>query len=252
MISNSGHDERGKYSGGQAGDQTGTEWQIIPWYNRPWGVVLRHTDQAVRKLIAELAREAAENDKIGYDQGQRTTFWAQLQKVGYRPKNITTKCEADCSAGVAAIVKAAGYILGNKKLQNVSKDAYTGNLRSVLRAAGFEALTASKYLTSADYLVVGDILLYEGHHTAINLDNGKAVTATVKYDYENINAWQWDGTGWWYPYGHNKGEYHVNNAYRIDGKLYFFDAQGYCVKNPVIKTDGKGALISISGSRVGK
>lgn len=27
MISNCGHDERGKYSGGKAGDQTGTEWQ---------------------------------------------------------------------------------------------------------------------------------------------------------------------------------------------------------------------------------
>ena len=42
MISNCGHDERGKYSGGKAGDQTGTEWQVINWYNRPWKCVLRH------------------------------------------------------------------------------------------------------------------------------------------------------------------------------------------------------------------
>lgn len=35
MISNCGHDERGKYSGGKAGDQTRTEWQVINWYNRP-------------------------------------------------------------------------------------------------------------------------------------------------------------------------------------------------------------------------
>ena len=29
MISNCGHDENGRYSGGKAGDQTGTEWQVI-------------------------------------------------------------------------------------------------------------------------------------------------------------------------------------------------------------------------------
>ena len=39
-ISNCGHDEHGKYSGGQAGDQTGTEWEIKEWYSRPWDVVL--------------------------------------------------------------------------------------------------------------------------------------------------------------------------------------------------------------------
>ena len=33
MISNSGSDERGAYKGGQAGDQTGREWQIRSWYN---------------------------------------------------------------------------------------------------------------------------------------------------------------------------------------------------------------------------
>ena len=42
MIANSGYDEHGKYSGGTAGDQTGKEWRIIPYYNRPWNCVLRH------------------------------------------------------------------------------------------------------------------------------------------------------------------------------------------------------------------
>ena len=58
MISNCGHDERGKYSGGKAGDQTGTEWQVINWYNRPWKCVLRHPDAATRKLIAQMAKAA--------------------------------------------------------------------------------------------------------------------------------------------------------------------------------------------------
>ena len=110
MISNSGHDENGRYSGGIAGDQTGTEWQIIPWYNRPWNYVLRHPDRNVGNMISDLATEAANNNNIGYDQANRLSFWSQLSSSGYRPANIKSACEADCSSGVAAIDKATGYI----------------------------------------------------------------------------------------------------------------------------------------------
>ena len=71
MISNCGHDERGKYSRGKAGDQTGTEWQVINWYNRPWKCVLRHPDVATRKLIAQMAKAAAVNNMVGYCQSHR-------------------------------------------------------------------------------------------------------------------------------------------------------------------------------------
>jgi len=174
MISNSGHDENGKYSGGLAGDQTGKEWQIQEWYPRPWTVVLRHPDPEVRKRIAQKAREAANNDFIGYDQGDRYSYWRELKKVGYQPPMIKSACEADCSAGVAANVKAVGYELDYETLQGVSIYSYTGNLRKNLEKAGFKALTDSKYLTSPDYLLEGDILLYEGHHVATNLDDGSA------------------------------------------------------------------------------
>ena len=36
----------------------------------------------------------------------------------------------------------------------------------------FEAITDKQYLISDKNLLRGDILLYEGHHTAVNLDNG--------------------------------------------------------------------------------
>lgn len=174
-ISNSGSDERGSLRGGKAGDQTGTEWQIKDWYNRPWSHVIRYPDQKVRELIAELAIEAANNSLIGYDQDERYTFWQQLKVSGYRPKNITKACESDCSAGVAAIVKAAGYLLGNTKMQSVSSECYSGNIRAALKSAGFEVYTDSKYRTGTDYLVPGDILLYENHHVATNLGIGSKV-----------------------------------------------------------------------------
>ena len=178
MISNVSGDERGKLAGGQAGDQTGNEWKIRSWYNRPWLCVLRHPDPAVRKELAKLARAGAKNDKIGYDQGtvgnseDRYSFWYQLKANGYDPAKITKACETDCSAAEAAMVKAVGYRLGIDKLKNVSIYLYTGNMRANFKAAGFEVLTASKYLTSDAYLLEGDVLLNDNHHVATNLDDG--------------------------------------------------------------------------------
>lgn len=177
MISNSGHDEHGRYHGGQAGDQNG-EWVIQNWYNRPWNCILRYPVASVRKKIAELARKAANNDKIGYDQWQRMTYWEQLQKANYDPSKIKVACEADCSAGVIANVWAVGYIFNIGALKNLSA-TYTGNMRSAFKAAGFEVLTASKYLTSDKYLLEGDILLNDAHHTATNLDDGRAVASST-------------------------------------------------------------------------
>lgn len=172
MISNCGHDERGKYSGGLAGDQTGGEWNLIPWYNRPWNVVLRHPDSSVREYIALLAEQAAQNNNIGYDQGQRLTYWNQLCKANYNPSKIIVKCEADCSSGVLANVKAVGYLLDMSSLKSVDYTGYTGNMKKILTGAGFTDLTDRKYLDSPDYLLRGDILLYEGHHTATNVTTG--------------------------------------------------------------------------------
>lgn len=178
MISNCGHDERGKYSGGKPGDQTGTEWQIINWYNSSWKCVLRHPDAAVRKMIASMAKAAAINNMIGYCQLHRGTFWANLVDSNYDPAQITVPCEADCSSGVTAIVKAVGYRLGIEKLKKVSTSCYTGNLRAALKAAGFEVLTDRKYLTSDAYLLEGDILLNDGSHTATNLTDGAMSSGT--------------------------------------------------------------------------
>ena len=173
-ISNSGSDENGGYSGGQAGDQTGKEWQMRSFYQRPWSCILRYPDQKVALKIAQLAIDAALNDHIGYDQSQNRTYLAQLKAVGWEPSKITVACEADCSAGVCANVTAAGYLLGIKALQNHT-GTYTGNMRSALTKAGFQLLTDSKYLTSGDYLLPGDILLNDGHHTATNVTIGKKV-----------------------------------------------------------------------------
>lgn len=173
-ISNTGHDERGQYRGGAAGDQGG-EYTLRSWYNRPWSVVLRWPDQSQALLAAQMAIEAALNDNIGYDQGQRSTFWTALSKAGYVPANIGTKCETDCTASTTAIWKGVGYRCDVASLKGLALDTYSGNMKSRFTKAGFKALTASKYLSGHQYLLPGDVLLYEGHHAAINVTIGSAV-----------------------------------------------------------------------------
>lgn len=60
-MSNCGHDENGRYAGGKAGDQTGTEWYLRSWYAYPtggWNYILRWKDESLGNLFADLAIEA--------------------------------------------------------------------------------------------------------------------------------------------------------------------------------------------------
>lgn len=220
-ISNCGHDENNKYRGGKAGDQTGTEYQLKAWYNRPWTCVIRYPNPEVRMMIAQLAIDAALNNKIGYDQGARTSFWTQLARNSYQPSLITEPCEADCSSSTAAIIKAVGFLLDKPMLQLVSTNIYTGNMKFKLRYAGFIILTDDKYLTSPNYLLPGDILLYEGHHAAINVTRGAksskeglddTVVITGRSVYVRV------GPGSSYA---SKAIVHAGDNFKYDGEKYW-------------------------------
>lgn len=63
-------------------------------------------------------------------------------------------------------------------MKNVSIYLYTGNMRAGLKAAGFEVLTDSKYLTSDAYLLEGDITLNDNAHVAVNLTDGAKSSGT--------------------------------------------------------------------------
>lgn len=181
-ISNSGSDENGGIKGGKAGDQSGKEWCLKKWYVRPWTCVLRFPDIIVGTLIAQLGIDAALNDKIGYDQGQRDSFWKEVRKVGYLPGKITTPCEEDCTAGVNGLIHCAAYLLGVGALKAIPETGIrSGNMRAKFKAAGFKVLTDSKYLKSGDYLLPGDILLYDNHHGATNVTCGKKVRGSYTY-----------------------------------------------------------------------
>jgi hypothetical protein len=163
-IGHASLDENRKARGGAAGDQTKKEVCIINWYNKPWTTVIRPKDSKVAEKIAFAMEQACANDKIGYDQTQRTTLYAQAKAHNWDLSKITTACECDCSSLVAVCVNAAGI--------SVSKDIYTGNQMAALKATGkFDVYTDAKYVGGSSYLKRGDVLLGTGH-TAIVLSDG--------------------------------------------------------------------------------
>lgn len=171
-ITQASIDERGRASGGQAGDQTGGEVNIGPWYYFGQNVVLRPNSPAIADVMVTHAMALANNKNIGYDQSQRTTLYNAWRAVGWNnPGKIATPCECDCSSMIAADAISAGL--------NVSPNCYTANLRAALLATGkFTALTAGKYLVSSDYIQKGDIILAEGKHVVIANNSGSKADPT--------------------------------------------------------------------------
>lgn len=179
-ISNCGSNENGKITGGKAGDQTGKEYRVILWYSRPWKCVLRFPDPKVGEEIARISEAAAKNDNVGYCQTHRRTYHDALKAANWNPAAIKKPVETDCSASTLANIIAAGHKCGIAALKQINPDGYTGNMRAALKKAGFTVLTDSKYLTSSDYLLPGDILLNDNTHAAVNLTAGpKAKAAAV-------------------------------------------------------------------------
>lgn len=174
MIAHARHNEVGEYYNGKFGDQTGEEVSITPWYDRPFNVVLRPKDSAMAERIADAAERAARNNHIGYCMGHRNDLLKKARLVGYDPAKVTENTETDCSALVAVCVCFAG--IPESAVFHDGNSFVTANMREYLKKTGyFEVLTANKYTRKEDYLKRGDILVSEGHHTVVNLTNGKYV-----------------------------------------------------------------------------
>lgn len=169
-IGHSSIDENFKIAGGLAGDQTKKEVCIRPWYEHKngWDVVLRPRRIDVAEKSASFVEGICRNNYVGYDQGQRNSLYYVAKKVDFQVSQINESCECDCSSLLhcAAIAAGANLDYGNNA-------ETTRTMRKAFLASGdYDELTALKYLSMSRYLRRGDILLAEGSHTAIVLENG--------------------------------------------------------------------------------
>lgn len=195
-VSNCGHDENGRYAGGKAGDQTGGEYCLKPWYSRPWDYIIRWRDEELGNLFADLAIEAALNDRIGYDQGtagnsgDRYTFRKQMQEVGWRPSSIKVACEADCSESTIVLIRAVGHLKGIKELQKCNA-TYTGDMMHYFQSAAgkqYFVVLQGAYLADPSLARRGDINLNVAHHVNVTVDNGEKNTGNEIPDNPDTNA----------------------------------------------------------------
>lgn len=157
-------DERGRASGGKAGNQTGKELKIQNYYLHSKGWYrLRCLDYNTRMRIADCMRKAVNNRNIGYDQGQRLSLYNEVKKYGFDCSRVSVPVETDCSALVRVCLAYAGINVGNFT---------TLNERNVIMATNKFSCQA---ITKESELMEGDILVTKSKgHTVVVVQGYKS------------------------------------------------------------------------------
>ena len=171
MLGYAAKDERGSYSGGSAGDQTGKEVYVNGWYDQSWTEVLRPVDPQLAENIARQCENACANNNIGYSQSDRNTLLTQAKRAGYDMSKITTPCNCDCSSFVSAVCVCCG--LPEATFFPGGNGCVTSTIGPACLSTGkFRQFTDSKYTKQKDYLKRGDILCNRNAHVVIVLSDG--------------------------------------------------------------------------------
>ena len=174
-IGHASIDENGNANSGVAGDQTGKEVVTRSWYNKPWNAVLRPKSAVVAEMSARACEAACANSNIGYDQYERNTLYKKAKEADFDIAAITEPCECDCSSLMHVCA-----IAGGAKLTYGSNGHTTRTMvKEFVNSGDYEKLTDSKYLNLDKYLKRGDILVKEGSHTAMVLENGSDAVVEV-------------------------------------------------------------------------
>lgn len=162
IIGSARSDERGKLSGGRAGDNNGKEVSTQTFYMHSKGWVgLRAKDSAIANKLAKAMKLACDNNHIGYDQSQR---------LGAYNNGIDTTIdtETDCSSLVRACLAYCCIRVGNFT---------TANAVAVIMATGlFEKVTVNSVNDVRD----GDILCTKTKGHIVIVVSGAPRTATTK------------------------------------------------------------------------
>lgn len=169
----------GSITGDTAGDQNGKEVKVGDYYDFGQNVVYRFKNRELAKKYASYLEEVCNNDHVGYNQNNRASLYRELKKVSWKIEELVTDCDCDCSALVGTCLVAIGL--------PVNSQVTTSGMDTELMGSGFfTKLTESKYYSTGDYLLVGDIINNAGHHVITALENGKKATETPVLDKSNV------------------------------------------------------------------
>lgn len=151
----------------------------------PTVLIRPKTDELAENLV-KVCREACDNPYIGYDQNKRNTLYEEASKVGFDFTKIKTFCSTDCSAFMGVCAVAAGssfdYYAGG------GNGPYTSNMKSRFsNCDDFDVTeyTNTSFLRNPNNLEFGDILVHEGKHAFMILQDGPKGRPT---SYDDITA----------------------------------------------------------------
>ncbi len=182
-VGSARQDERGRYSGGAAGDQTGREVAYQTWYlhSKGW-IILRAKDINVRKKIAYAMKAACNNRKIGYDQSNRSGLYNAVKGKGFDPAKCTVLTETDCSALVRVCVC---YALG----KSIPDFNTSSEVNTLMKTGAFEKFTDDAHCKSSSKLMNGDILVTKTKgHTVVVISGGIASDGTSTVSKPSISS----------------------------------------------------------------
>lgn len=151
-------DERGKISGGKAGDQTGKEVKEGAYYDFGQTHYIRFKSRTRAKRAANIAKYLAVNDHVGYCQSTRDTLYDTLKQHGWDVTKLYDYCNTDCSALVCCIINIA-YGTG-KVPKGYNSWSFVEGAVSKKCPKG---LTPPRPLGSNTKLKLGDIVCKRGH-----------------------------------------------------------------------------------------
>jgi hypothetical protein len=139
-------------------------------------VVLRPNTTVIADKSVTACIAGCENTHIGYSQKERNTLYTYASAANFDLSTVTTDCNTDCSAFMTVCA-----IAGGAKITYGSNAPTTTTMRTKFKQSGdYLVLTDAKHLTMTDYLRRGDILVKEGNHTVMVLENGsKYEEATI-------------------------------------------------------------------------
>ena len=177
----------GQVKGDKIGDQ-GKEVTIREWYNKGWNVLLRPKNPLKAELMAQACEKGCANQNIGYDQSTRNSLRQKAIKVNFDLSKVGL-CNCDCSSFMAVCAEAAGIAIP----YNGNNAPTTSTMRKAFGSTGeFNIYVDSIYLNSPNFLKRGDILVSEGHHTVMVLEDGtlanKTVQSTLGIDISSIQG----------------------------------------------------------------
>ena len=220
IIGSARSDEKGKLSGGKAGDQkNGAEvsTQTAYMHSKGW-IGLRAKDDYLAEKLAKGMKIACDNNNLGYDQNERLG----VVRNGIDSK---VKTECDCSSLVRAVLKYAGV-----EVENFN----TATEKKIVMATGlFDEVKISKTSDMKN----GDILVTKTKgHTGIVVSGSPRNKATSSNPYRVpyitlVKGSKGDHVRWL--------QYELNNlGYNTGGINGDYDSKTYNAVKSYQKTKG--------------